>query len=224
LDAARFLNSLGLATQPPVPTGGRQDAAAQGAIGSSVPRPPIQPAERISGKTLSYDQLVDILLMSPPGETQRALARRVGYSESWLSRIIASDAFQARLAERIEKDIEPERREAFRLRFASIEEEARGILLGSLQKLAQRLEDPAGVPDQLVVKSVEVTSRLLGYGARQDPAPPRVEMHVHLEQLANNLRNLNGAPKAIEGTCEEVTPPSSAAAVRHSNAISGDSK
>jgi hypothetical protein len=164
-------------------------------------------AERISGKTISYDQLVDALLLSPPGETQGALARRMGYSQSWLSRIIASDSFQSRLAERIEKDIEPERREMFRMRFASIEEEARGILLGSLQKLAARLEDPAGVPDQLVVKSVEVTSRLLGYGARQEPPAPRVEMHVHLEQLANNLRNLNRAPIAGEAT--EVAPESS---------------
>jgi hypothetical protein len=170
----------------------------------TVARPPMQFGERISGKSLGYDQLVDILLMSPPGETQRALARRVGYSESWLSRIIASDAFQARLAERIEKDIEPERREAFKLRFASIEEQARGLLLDSLQKLTARLEDPAGVPDQLVVKTVEVTSKLLGYGARRDEAPPRVEMHVHLEQLASNVRKLNKAP--INGTATDVTP------------------
>jgi hypothetical protein len=164
------------------------------------------PAERIGARAMSYDQLVDIFLLSPPGETQRALARRVGYSESWLSRIIASDAFQSRLAERIEKDVEPERREAMKLRFASIEEEARGILLGSLQKLAAKLDDPAGVPDQLMVKSIEVTSRLLGYGARNDPPAPRVEMHLHLEQLAQNLRNLNGAPKAdvIEGQCSPL--------------------
>lgn len=169
--------------------------------GDSPPRPVlVLPSTRITGKMLSYDQLVDELLMSPPGETQRAMAKRLGYSESWLSRIIASDAFQSRLAERIEKDVEPERREMMRLRFASIEEEARGVLLTSLKKLAVRLEDPAGVPDELVLRSAAVTSKLLGYGARQDAPPQKVEMHVHLEQLAANVRNLNKAPSHIEGT------------------------
>lgn len=175
---------------------------------SPLVRPVFQPAERINGKSLSYDQLVDILLLSPPGETQRAIARRVGYSESWLSRIIASDAFQARLAQRLEKDIEPERREVFRMRFASIEEEARGILHASLARLAERLQDPAGVPDELVVKSVAVTSKLLGYGARQEPATAPVNLHFHLEQLAQNVRNLHKAPTAIEGTFTAAPAPS----------------
>jgi hypothetical protein len=154
-------------------------------------------AQRITGKTLGYDELVDMLLLSPPGETQGALARRVGYSQSWLSRIIASDAFQARLAARIEKDVEPERREAMRLRFAGIEEEARGILLASLQKLAMRLEDPAGVPEELLIKSATMSSKMLGYGARVEQPPAKVEMHVHLEELAGNLRRLNGSPGRI---------------------------
>jgi DNA-binding Lrp family transcriptional regulator len=195
---------MGIAASPPSSGGGL------GGTVATVTRPAMQFGERISGKSLGYDQLVDILLMSPPGETQRALARRVGYSESWLSRIIASDAFQARLAERIEKDIEPERREAFKLRFASIEEQARGLLLDSLQKLTARLEDPAGVPDQLVVKTVEVTSKLLGYGARTEQPTARVEMHVHLEQLASNVRKLNRAP--INGTAVEVSAASVAVA------------
>lgn len=172
--------------------------------GLSVGRPAFQPAERITGKSLSYDQLVDILLLSGPGETQRALAKRVGYSESWLSRIIASDAFQARLAERLEKDIEPERREIFKMRFASIEEEARGILKASLEKLAERLQNPAGVPDELVVKSIAVTAKLLGYGARQEPTAPPVNLHFHLEKLAANVRNLNKAP--INGESYPVAP------------------
>lgn len=173
---------------------GIKTTAEAGEGSAVVVRPVFQPAERINGKSLSYDQLVDILLLSPPGETQRAIARRVGYSESWLSRIIASDAFQARLAARLEKDIEPERREVFRLRFASIEEEARGILKASLERLAERMQDPAGVPDELVIKSVAVTSKLLGYGARQEPTAPPVNLHFHLEQLAKNVRNLNKAP------------------------------
>lgn len=167
----------------------------QGPVTSS---PPV-PAGRISGKTLSYDQLVDILLLSPPGETQRQLAQRVGYSESWLSRLIASDAFQAKLATRLEKDIEPERREIFRMRFASIEQEAKGILLASLKRLTDRLHDPANATnDELLLKSASMTSKLLGYGAKKDPPVPHVEMHLHLQNLAENVRRLNHVPVTID--------------------------
>lgn len=193
LDTQQFLSGLGISPSS-APSAGRPAGG--------------NPPDRITGQSLGYDQIVDELLLSPPGETQGHLARRLGYTQAWLSRLIASDAFQVRLAKRLEA-IEPDRREMFRLRFASIEEEARGILMASLQKLSDRLQDPAGVPDQLVVKSVEVTSRLLGYGARRDEPPAKVEMHVHLEELAQNLRKLNGAPSAqvIEGECQVIEPP-----------------
>lgn len=155
----------------------------------------VQPPVRLTAASLTYDQIVDEVLLSPPAETQGQLAKRIGYSQSYLSRLIASDAFQAKLADRIEKTIEPERRDIFKLRFASIEEEARGILKRSLEKLADRLDDPVGVPDQLLIKSAEMSGKLLGYGARHDPAAPqRVDMHLHLHQLATNLRNLSAAP------------------------------
>lgn len=201
MNAITALAAMGIAAQ-------EAEAVEKEKAVKPVGRPPGgNPPDRITGQSISYDQIVDELLLAPPGETQRALAKRLGYHETWLSRLIASDSFQVRLAKRLEQ-IDPERREIFRLRFATIEEEARGILLTSLHKLAARLEDPAGVPDQLVVKSVEVTSKLLGYGARTEQPSPKVEMHLHLEQLANNLRNLNGAPnaKTLEGECSEVAP------------------
>jgi hypothetical protein len=151
---------------------------------------------------------VDELLLSPPGETQRALAKRLGYTQSWLSRLIASDAFQMRLAKRIE-ELDPDKREIFRLRFATIEEEARGILLTSLQKLSEKLNDPVEPEPDLLLKSAAMTSKLLGYGARAEQPAPKVEMHLHLEQLAKNLRNLNQAPSVLEGEFKTITGRSS---------------
>jgi hypothetical protein len=150
----------------------------------------------ITTVSLTYEQIVDALLLSPPTETQGQLAKRLGYSQSYLSRLIASDAFQVRLADRIEKSIEPERQAAFKLRFASIEEEARGILKNSLRLLASKLDQPEElIPPQLIIKSAEMTSKLLGYGARDLPGTPqRVDMHLHLHQLRANLINLNQAP------------------------------
>lgn len=158
---------------------------------------------RITGTVLSHDQIVDELLLAPPGQTQGMLARKLGYTESWLSRLIASDSFQTKLAKRLEQ-IEPDRREMFRLRFASIEEEARGILMNSLKKLAERLDSPVGIPDELLLKSATLTSKMLGYGMKTEALAPKVEMHVHLEELASNLRNLNRSPSAIEGECRPV--------------------
>ena len=148
------------------------------------------PSKRITGPMIGYEQIIDALLLSPPGENQGAVARRLGYTQAWLSRLLSSDAFQTRLAKRLEA-LEPERQEMFKARFASIEEEARGILMASLNKLSARLDDPAGVPDELLIRSATMTSKLLGYGAKQEASVPKVEMHVHLEQLASNLRNLN---------------------------------
>jgi hypothetical protein len=168
----------------------------------------LSPPERITSKSLTYDQIVDELLLSPPGETQGALAKRLGYTQSWLCTLMASDAFQAKLHERIEKSVEPERQAAFKLRFASIEEEARGILKNSLRLLAEKLEQPAElIPPQLVIKSVEVTSKLLGYGARDVPGTPqRVDMHLHLHQLRENLMNLNQAPDVSDATIVATVP------------------
>jgi hypothetical protein len=160
----------------------------------------------IRGKDISYDQIVDALLLSAPGKTQTQIAREMGYTPSWLSRIIANDAFQAKLAARIEEVVEPERRAAFQARFAGIEEEARGILHESLRQLSEKLDNPAGCPDTLVLKSIEVTQRLLGYGAREEPRQPPVEMHVHLESLAENLRKLNSSPSANNGRTLEHEP------------------
>jgi hypothetical protein len=204
------LNAVASALQGLGIDGGQ--AAGEPVAGSPAgPPAKITPAERISGKSLTYDQIVDELLLSPPSETQGQLARRIGYSESWLSRLIASDAFQSKLASRVEKDIEPERREAFKLRFASIEEEARGILMASLQKLSERLVDPTGVPDQLIVKSIDSTSRLLGYGARTEPTTPRAgDMHLHLHMLADNLRKLNSSPDVSDAVIVPSAPAASA--------------
>ena len=181
---AGTLSLLGIASPPDEPS------AAPGPTASA--RLP-----QITTVSLTYEQIVDALLLSPPTETQGQLAKRLGYSQSYLSRLIASDAFQVRLADRIEKSIEPERQAAFKLRFASIEEEARGILKNSLRLLAEKLDqpDPDLIPAQLIIKSAEMTSKLLGYGARDLPGTPqRVDMHLHLHQLRDNLRNLNQSP------------------------------
>jgi hypothetical protein len=62
--------------------------------------------------------------------------------------------------------------------------------------LASKLDQPEElIPPQLIIKSAEMTSKLLGYGARDLPGTPqRVDMHLHLHQLRANLINLNQAP------------------------------
>lgn len=49
--------------------------------------------------SFSHDAIIDELLARPRTE-QKALAAKFGYSVGWMCRLVNSDAFQARLAER----------------------------------------------------------------------------------------------------------------------------
>lgn len=167
------------AAEPPAPSG-RQD---------------------IKKLSLSHDELITLLLANP-FKTHREIAAFAGYTESWLSRIIASDCFQVRLAERLEKEVEPERRAAIRAHFASVEELAQGSLRRCLELMAERLDKPSeGIADQFLIKSTEMHAKLLGYGARVEPTAPPVNLQVHLHTLGDNMVRLLRSKRAdvIEG-------------------------
>lgn len=136
------------------------------------------------GVNYSHQGMIDLIL-SCPGISQNDLGAHFGYSPSWISTIMASDAFQVQLAKRREEIIDP-------VLTASVEEKFRGILARSADILMSKLDGPANtIPDNLALRSMELSSRALGYGARQE-APPAApaEIHVHLETLGGNLTNL----------------------------------
>lgn len=126
----------------------------------------------------SHKDMIDFIIANP-GITQRDLAKRYGYTEGWISNVMASDAWQSALAARRAEICDP-------VLVATVEERFRGVTLLSLERLKQKLEAPQ-VSDQVVLRAVELGAKALGVGGNAPPAPPAGD---HLAQLAARLIDL----------------------------------
>lgn len=141
-------------------------------------------ARGIQKVAYTHDAMID-LIISNPSISQNALAAHFGYTASWISQIISSDAFQARLAERRDEIVDPAIR-------ATVEEQFKGIVFRSLDILRTKLALPAEqVPNNLVLRSLELSTRALGYGAKEAGGTTTIqETHVHLDALGERLVGL----------------------------------
>lgn len=106
----------------------------------------------------SHDAMID-LIMAQPGVKQQEIAKYFGYTNAWVSRIMNSDAFLARLAQRKADIIDP----AIGL---SIDERLRAVAAKSLDVVLEKLEL---VPSfEQALDAANMASKALGYGARQN--------------------------------------------------------
>lgn len=155
---------------------------------SPTPKPvalwPSGAARGVQKIRYTHDAMVD-LIIADPTISQNALAAHFGYTAGWVSQVITSDAFQARLAERSADLVDPTIR-------ATVEERFKAMILRSLEILKEKLNKPSHeVPDNLAIRTLELSSRAMGYGAKETPpAAPAVSMHVHLETLGEGLTKL----------------------------------
>lgn len=115
-----------------------------------------QTENRISKVRYSHEAMIDILIAEPT-ITQGELAKRFGYSQSWVSIVMGSDAFQGALAKRRDDLLNPEI-------VASLEDRMKGLADQSLQVIAKNLEKTQN--SDLALKALEITSKGLGFGAR----------------------------------------------------------
>lgn len=107
----------------------------------------------------SHDAMVDMIVANP-WISQAELAVNFGYTEGWVSQVIASDAFQAKLSERKGELVDPTLR-------ATIEERFKGLVARSLDILMRKLEKPIDkIDDETALRAVEVGARALGYGSK----------------------------------------------------------
>jgi len=119
----------------------------------------------IASVRYTHDAIIDEILVDP-AISQGELARRFGYSQAWVSIIINSDAFKARLAERKGELVDPAIR-------ASIEERLESLAKRSLDRLLDRVE--SSVP----LKPMELVAiAKLGVGDR--PAGPAVSNNLYV--------------------------------------------
>lgn len=140
------------------------------------------PKQAIQKMRYTHDAMVD-LIIAEPAISQNQLAAHFGYSPSWISQVIASDAFQSKLAERTKSLVDPT------VRF-SVEERFKGLVLRSLEIIAEKLNKPSHqIPDQLALRSLELASRAAGYGAKETVAV-QVNVDNHLDELGKNLVTL----------------------------------
>ena len=118
----------------------------------------------------SHDAMIDIII-AVPGCTQNTIAQHFGYSVGWVSRIMCSDAFQARLQARRDEVVNPGL-------VATFEERLKGLAQQSLDILVEKLDvtetlDPLTgkvIPvdnSGVALKCLELSAKALGYGARQ---------------------------------------------------------
>jgi len=124
-------------------------------------------------------------LVANPLISQNELAARYGYTPAWVSRILTSDAFQAKLHEKTVECIDPIIR-------ASVQERFKALVSRSLEILEEKLNKPSeAIPDQFALRTFELGARAAGYGARLDTPPPSQQnVHIHLEGLRDNLVQL----------------------------------
>lgn len=153
---------------------------------TNPPRHPSGPNQGIGKVSYKHDAIIDFILANPTVQ-QNEIARHFDYSQGWISQIIASDAFQVRLAERSGDLVDPLIRRDRDAMFKS-------LIDRSFEILEEKLRMPANVvPDQLVLRTMELASRAVGYGAR-DPAvvinQQNNSVSYHLEQMGDGLKKL----------------------------------
>lgn len=117
--------------------------------------------EEFSGNRLqkvrySHEAMIDVLITEPT-ITQNELAKRFGRSQGWISIVMGSDAFQGALAKRRDDIMNPEM-------VATLEERYRGLADQSLRVLSEKLS--ATQNTDLALKSLEISGKALGFGAR----------------------------------------------------------
>lgn len=150
---------------------------------ASRPTPSCGPSaapQAIQKINYSHDAMID-LLIAHPSISQNALAARFGYSPAWVSQIMSSDAFKARLAARRAELVDPKITQALEAGYDAIIERSQELLLRKLSR-----DEPS---DNLVLRALELGARARGHGAGAPPAQSG-DVHVHLEGLAVNMTDL----------------------------------
>lgn len=82
--------------------------------------------------TYTHEAMIDLILQEPTVTVQE-LAALFNYTPAWISRILASDSFQARLSQRKSDLIDP-------LIAQSLNERMKGVAIQSLTIIGQKLE------------------------------------------------------------------------------------
>lgn len=93
-------------------------------------------------------------MIAEPTVTQLQLCERFGYSPGWMSRLINSDSFQARLAQRRQELLDPGIR-------AQLNERLKAVVVQSMDSIQQKLNSSESSAD-LALASLGIAAQGLG--------------------------------------------------------------
>lgn len=123
----------------------------------SAPLPSTESAAgAISRVRYTHDAMADLLIQNPT-VTNAELAKHFGYTEPWVSRILNSDAFQQRLAERKNDLIDPTIVRNIEHKLKALTDTAIDVVHDALARTRN--------PD-MAFKALDMGTRALSYGAR----------------------------------------------------------
>lgn len=157
-------------------------------------------ATAIARVKYTHDAMIDLIIANP-AVAQSDIAKHFGYTQPWVSRIMNSDAFQARLALRKEELVDPSL-------VASIDEKLRALASKSLDVVLEKLTLTNSA--DIGLKALEITSKALGYGARQQNLNVQQNFVVALPPKAQNAEDWAAAHGS--GVIIEAAPVVSPAA------------
>lgn len=124
----------------------------------------------------THDAIIDEIIAFP-AISQGELAARFGYTQSWISIIVNSDAFKHRLEERKGELIDPKIR-------ASVEERLESLAKRSLDKLLERIDTQQPFSNNDLIQMAK-----LGVGERtKTPVQNNSLYVVHLPPPAENAK------------------------------------
>lgn len=147
-------------------------------LGTRAPVPSTAPTMgRLKRISYTHDALIDLILAHPELD-QNELAAHFGYTPGWISNILASDAFQLKMAQRREEVIDPDLK-------ATLEERFRALVIRSLNVLQAKLNAPV-VSDNVALRAAELGAKALGLGGHASP-PPQAPAADRLLRLAERL-------------------------------------
>lgn len=136
---------------------------------------------RLQKCSYTHDALIDLIIQNPTW-TQNQFAAEFGYTAGWLSNILASDAFQVKMAVRREEIVDPQIKASMKERFAA-------LAIQSLKVLQDKLNS-TDVSATVALRAAELGAKALGLGGHAVPAPAVPQMD-RLERLADRLVALN---------------------------------
>jgi hypothetical protein len=104
----------------------------------------------------THDAMIDVLIENPAVK-QYELADMFGVTKEWVSMLMCSDAFQARLAVRKADVIDPELAASFKQRMEV-------LALRSMSVLMQKMENAEEVPAAVAIQSLSIAAKGFGFG------------------------------------------------------------